>query len=52
VAVFESGYKYLGNVPEVLKQALREARMDVVHVKIAGTAWFFSDRNGRYRYSM
>lgn len=52
VAVFERGYKFLGNVPEDLRTALRETNLDVYRLKIAGTAWFFADMNGRYRYNM
>lgn len=52
VAVYETGFQFLGNVPEDLKTALQKATFDVMHVKIAGTAWFFSDDNGHYRYNM
>lgn len=52
VAVFEDGYKFLGNVPESLKKALRETNLDVYRLKIAGTAWFFADKDGNYRYNM
>jgi len=52
VAVFEDGYKFLGNVPESLKKALRKTDLDVYRLKIAGTAWFFADKDGNYRYNM
>lgn len=52
VAVYERGYRYLGNVPSDLKRALGETDLDVYRLKIAGTAWFFADRDGRYRYNM
>lgn len=52
VACYEEGYKFYGNVPSDLKQALQETDMDVSRIKIAGTAWFFGDGNGRYRYNM
>lgn len=52
VVVFERGYKFLGNIPTDLRQALRETSWDVYRLKIAGTAWFFADRSGRYRYNM
>ncbi|MBR5847125.1 MAG: hypothetical protein IKY72_04935 [Bacteroidaceae bacterium] len=52
VAVFEDGYKFLGNVPESLKKALRETNLDVYRLKIAGTSWFFADKDGNYRYNM
>jgi hypothetical protein len=52
VAVYEGGYKFYGNVPQGLKDALGETSLDVYRVKIAGTSWFFADKNGNYRYSM
>lgn len=52
VACYESGYRYYGNVPYDLKEALRETNINVFRIKIAGTAWFFSDNDGRYRYNM
>lgn len=52
VAVYESGYKFYGNVPSSLRTALSETDMDVYRLKIAGSAWFFADKNGRYRYNM
>ncbi len=52
VAVFEDGYRFIGNVPESLKKALRETNLNVFRLKIAGTAWFFADQHGRYNYNM
>lgn len=52
VAVFENGYKYIGNIPSDLEAALRETSLDVYRLKIAGSAWFFADKNGSYRYNM
>lgn len=52
VAVFERGYKFLGNIPYDLRQALRETSLNVYRLKIAGSAWFFADSNGSYRYNM
>lgn len=53
IAVYENGYRMYGNVPEDLKAALRETEWNVYHVKVAGTAWFISDKSGsRYRYKM
>lgn len=52
VAVFEDGYKFLGNVPNDLRSALKSSNLDVYRLKIAGTAWFFADKNGKYRYNM
>ncbi|MHC6204470.1 hypothetical protein ACYULU_14925 [Breznakiellaceae bacterium SP9] len=48
VAVFESGYRYLGDVPENLKNALKNTDIDVYRIKIAGSSWFFADENGYY----
>lgn len=52
VACYEDGYKFYGNVPYDLRAALTETSMNVFRIKIAGTAWFFSDNKGRYRYNM
>lgn len=52
VIVYENGYRFLGNVPQSLKNALNETKLDVYRLKIAGSSWFFADKNGNYRYSM
>ena len=52
VACYENGYKFYGNVPETLKKALKQEKNDVYRIKIAGTAWFYSDSEGHYNYSM
>ena len=52
VAVYESGYKFEGNVPEGLKTALRNTTLDVYRLKIAGSSWFFADKKGAYQYHM
>lgn len=52
VACYENGYKFYGNVPNDLRTALQETSMNVFRIKMAGTAWFFSDNKGRYRYNM
>lgn len=52
VAVFENGYKYQGNVPESMKEALRETDKDIYYAKFAGTSWFIADKWGWYRYNM
>ena len=52
VACYENGYKFYGNVPDDLRSALQETSMDVFRIKMAGTAWFFSDNRTRYRYNM
>ena len=52
VAVFENGFKFRGNVPESLKEALKETKLDVYRVKVAGSSWFFADEDGDYQYNM
>ena len=52
VAVYDRGFRYRGNVPEGMKQALRETSYDVYRLKFAGTSWFFADTDGNYRYHM
>ncbi|MBO7445651.1 MAG: hypothetical protein J6T86_04500 [Bacteroidales bacterium] len=52
VAVFETGYLFLGDVPTSLKKALEETRLNVFRLKIAGDSWFFADFSGNYRYNM
>lgn len=49
VLCFERGYKFLGNVPEALKQALDNSNLDVYRIKFtAGGAYFFADKYGNY----
>ena len=52
VAVYEKGYKFYGNVPSELRNALRDTKLNVYRLKIAGDSWFFADKNGRYQYHM
>ncbi|MBQ3657293.1 MAG: hypothetical protein II956_10695 [Bacteroidales bacterium] len=52
VAVYETGYRFYGNVPESLKTKLRNSDIDVYRLKIAGTSWFFADKRGYYHYNM
>jgi hypothetical protein len=52
VAVYESGYRFLGDVPKDLKEALTSCTSDVFMVKMAGSAWFFSCTDGYWRYNM
>lgn len=52
VAVYARGYRFMGNVPESLRNALQETELDVYRLKLAGTAWFFADLEGHYRYHM
>lgn len=52
VAVFAEGFKFLGDVPEDLKRSLRQTSINVYRLKIAGSAWFYSDGKSRYSYNM
>lgn len=52
VAVYSGGYKILGDIPESLRNALNETSIDIYRLKIAGSAWFFADKSGHYRYNM
>lgn len=52
VAVYAKGYSFLGEVPYSLKDALSKTKLDVFRLKIAGDAWFYADKNGRYNYNM
>ena len=52
IVVYEGGYKYVGNVPDSLLSALNETTLDYYRIKIAGTSWFFADRDGYYQYFM
>lgn len=52
VAVFEGGYKFRGNISQSLQDALDNTKMDVYRLKISGSAWFFADKNGNYRYNL
>ena len=52
VACYEKGYKFYGEMPDGLRDRLRETDIDVYRIKIAGSAYFFADKEGRYRYKM
>ena len=52
VAVYQGGYRYLGNVPQSLQNALEKTRLKVYRVKMAGTSWFFADKDGTFDYNM
>lgn len=52
VAVYERGYRYLGDIPEDLKRALGRSRLNIYRLKIIDDAWFFADKQGNYRYDM
>lgn len=53
VLCYERGYKYLGNVPENLKQKLRDTKIDVFRIKfLSDGSYFIADFNGNYSYNM
>lgn len=52
VAVYERGYKFLGEVPSGLKTTLKNTSINAYRVKIAGQSWFIADKNGTYHYNM
>lgn len=52
VVCLEGGYGYRGNIPQSLKDALKTEKRGIYRIKIAGTSWFYADRNGSYRYYM
>ena len=52
VAVFKNGYRFVGEIPSGLKQALNETEIDVYRLKIAGESWFFSDGEEENDYDM
>ncbi|MGL4985546.1 MAG: hypothetical protein ACRC5H_00215 [Treponemataceae bacterium] len=52
VVVYQEGFRFLGKIPEDLKEALSETEINVYRIKIAGSCWFFADKNGFYMYNM
>ena len=53
VLCYERGYKYLGNVPDNLKQKLKETKIDVFRIKfLSDGSYFIADFNGNYAYNM
>lgn len=52
IAVYQYGYRFMGDVPQDLKNALTSCTSDVYMVKMAGDAWFFTCRDGYWRYHM
>jgi len=52
VAIFERGMAGRGNIPGAFWDALINTNLRVHRVKISGEAWFFSDNNGNFQYSM
>lgn len=53
VLCYERGYKFMGDVPDVLKQKLRETSIDVYRIKfLSDGAYFIADKEGHYSYYM
>lgn len=52
VACYEEGYKFYGEVPQTLRNALDGESRNVFRIKIAGTSWFYADQYGSFRYYM
>lgn len=52
IVVYEFGFKFFGNVPEDLKDALRTCESDVYTVKVSGDSWFFRCTDGYGCYQM
>lgn len=53
VLCYERGYKFLGNVPTNLKNALSESDLDVFRIKfLPDGTYFFADTDGYYEYYM
>ena len=52
VVVYESGFKFHGNVPENLKEALRACKSNVYTVKLSGSSWLFRCTNNTGVYSL
>lgn len=53
VLCYERGYKFLGNVPDNLKQKLKDTKMNVFRIKfLSDGSYFIADFNGKYAYNM
>lgn len=53
VLCYERGYKFLGNVPQTLKDRLNSTSMNVYRIKfLSDGAYFFADFSGHYHYYM
>ena len=53
VLCYEGGYKFMGNVPENLKQKLRKTNIDVFRIKfLSDGTYFIADKDGNYSYYM
>lgn len=53
ILCFENGYRLQGNVPDTLRQKLREVDIDVYRVKfLSDGTYFIADQDGQYAYYM
>lgn len=52
IVVYQHGFKYLGKVPESLKEAIRACEGDIYTVKLSGDAWFFRCTDGKGCYHL
>ena len=53
VLCYESGYKFMGNVPQKLKDKLKETSIDVLRIKfLSDGTYFIADKDGTYSYWM
>lgn len=53
VLCYETGYKFLGNVPNNLKEKLKQTKINVYRIKfLSDGTYFIADTNGNYAYYM
>jgi hypothetical protein len=53
VLCFEKGYKFLGNVPQNLKDKLEETKLNVYRIKfLSDGAYFIADDEGNYAFNL
>lgn len=51
VLCFEEGYKFLGNVPNTLREKLKITTLNVFRIKfLSDGAYFIADKNGKFDY--
>jgi len=51
--VYEKGYQFFGNVPDVLQERVKTTEFDVFRLKFTSDgAFFISDKDGHYDYTM
>ena len=53
VLCYEGGYKFMGDVPNRLRNKLRETNINVYRIKfLSDGTYFIADKNGKYAYYM